>query len=413
MRTGLALLLPTLISSSLASVVSTSQRFGVVWTETAASTHSTVRYRGLDLGGKALDPVLTVGPDSHSWASLAEDGQELAVCWAADPGMQARVGFQRFDPSGVLQGGLQDIGGSSYQGVCPALIATSVGWAAVVEGSYALEGGGYAHRYGFALLDPTGAPRGPVEQLIAHDKAGTTPTLVFTGESYFVAYQAASKGILVQRVDGAGHPSGAAELVTQPSRPSYSPRLVWTGTTLVLAYLEQHPEFKDPTVALQVLGPAGTPVGPCVSVTTEDAASVLAASHADGVLNLSWVSARKAMPDRLLLARLDSQGRRLQSDLEIAAAPSGNPPNFVYTSVAGTMPVTIRSPGRRPGIRWFDLMVLPPVSSLGVAPSPWLDRNSWALTHDSVSRALSGAQGPSPGHSPRRQRRGQPRLGRI
>jgi hypothetical protein len=328
------------------SLASSGSEFGAVWLRSSTVDHPTVTMRLASLGGGVLGGEGLVGPESHSWAELASNGQEYALCWHHDPGMKGRVAFRRINRQGVPLGDPTDLSTTDYTDSCHALIPTPSGWAAVLRGY--LPAGALvptSYRYGLFLLGPTGAPLSTEEFVQVPVGDQTATSLVRLPDGYVVAYWQGPKNgsttLVIQRFGLDGRLAGPASTISPASGEGLSaPRLVWTGTNLLLFYLRKslitESEVRD--LFIQKLALDGQPAGPSRRLT-DPASTVVTSVYA------AWTGAEVAVAwiangPIVTLARLDSAGSRLQADLEMFRPSAGDNLSSARVVVTGT-PVRI------------------------------------------------------------------------
>jgi hypothetical protein len=342
---------PTGVSPSSAEVFTPSlafsgQRFGLVWMRSSGAGHPVVRMRLTDRNATPLGSEVTAGAESHSWAELAHDGTSFGLCWYSDPGMKGKVAFRRINDQGAPLGAATAVGTGDYAGVCNTLIGGSFGWAAVVRGGFQAGGGGWAHKYALARMDPSGLPVGQLTTFRPFAEETTRTGLVRTDKGYLVAYRDGRKTkdgkVLVQSFDAAGALRGKARQLSVGATHAYSPVMLWTGKQALLLYLQLEPLRGLRQIWIRRLDGTGAPL----------AAPVLATSAGDSMeFGAAWTGTEVALafvwntgelidtdklppPPKVFLARLRPDGTRLQPDLELIAGLSGT--TFSRPAVAGS-----------------------------------------------------------------------------
>ena len=342
---------PTGVSPSSAEVITPSlafsgQRFGLVWMRSSGSGHPVVRMRLTDRDANLLGSEVTVGPESHSWAELAHDGTSFGLCWYSDPGMKGRVAFRRISDQGAPLGATTAVGTGDYAGVCNSLIGGSFGWAAVVRGGFEAGGGGWVHKYALARMDPAGQLVGQLTTFRPFAEETTRTGLVRTDNGYLVAYRDGRKTkggrILVQSFDAAGVLRGKARVHSVGATHAYSPLLLWTGKQALLLYLQLDPLKGLSQAWMRRLDGTGAALAAPLLVTSAGETMELAAAWTGAELALAFVwntgeaydTDKLAPPPKIFLARLRTDGTRLQSDLELIAGLSGT--TFSRPAVSGS-----------------------------------------------------------------------------
>jgi hypothetical protein len=175
-------------------------------------------------------------------------------------------------------------------------------------------------------LNASGAPTAAAIRLTNASGVTDWPDLVWTGQSYAVAYddQRAGSGkhdLYFQRFDRNGtRIGGEVQVTTDPNRQS-SPILKWSGVEFALVWTDYR-NANNREIYFRRLAPDGSLRGGEVRVTNDAADSAwpdLAWNDADGEWAVVWHDTRDGNAE-VYFARLDANGNKRGGDVRLTSA---------------------------------------------------------------------------------------------
>jgi hypothetical protein len=273
---------------------------------------------------RLIDPAVRVTDTTgeSDAPSLVWTGSEYGLAWVDDRGGNHEIFFARIAADGELLGEPERVTDSPGEGRDPSLVWTgesyAVAWVDDQEGNFEVY---------VALLSADGAlTTGPLRVTDDPEFSGS-PSLVWTGSELAVAWNDGRDGnfeIYLARLEPDGSKIGGDLRLTNDPMFSATPSLAWTGDELALAWSDDRDGNNE--IYYARVQPDGTVVGGDVRVTDEAAySSSPAIAVAGGDRALAWLDLRD--PDReLYFARLAAGGGNQTGDLRLSelAAASGN-----------------------------------------------------------------------------------------
>ena len=266
---------------------------------------------------RLIDPAVRVTDTAgrSDAPSLAWNGSEYAVAFVDNRGGNAEIFLARVAADGALLGEPVRITDSPGEGRDPSLVWTGESWAVAwvddQEGNFEVY---------LALVSTAGAlAAGPLRVTDDPEFSGS-PSLVWTGSELVVAWNDGRDGnfeIYLARLEPDGTTIAGDVRVTTDEAFSATPSLAWTGDELAMAWSDDRDGNNE--IYYARVDPAGAVIGGDVRVTDQAAySSGPQIAVAGGARAVAWLDLRD--PDReLYFARLTAAGASQTGDVRLSA----------------------------------------------------------------------------------------------
>lgn len=313
--------------------------YGVAWHDDRDGNYE-IYFTLVDRYGVATgsERRITDAAGNSGGAAIAWTGAEYGLAWWDERNGEREIYFRRLDAAGTPIGPEYRITNAAGASTTPSIVWTGreygIAWHDARDGNDEI----YLSR-----VHPSGHPLGPEVRVTNAAGASRYASVAWTGEQYAVAWQDDRDGnteIYVARLDSLGSKVGSDVRITTAAGSSEQPSLVWNGSGFAVAWHDDRDGVWE--IYLARMYTTGTKLGSDVRITTDDAVSgypALAWSGAE--YGITWHDQRGGDWE-IYLTIFDAAGNRAAPDRRITISPGGS-----YA------PALIRENGVY-GIAWHD-----------------------------------------------------------
>jgi hypothetical protein len=306
------------------AAVFTGLQYGIAW-EDQRDGNREIYFARTDPSGVKLGPDLRVTNNAaeSSNPTLVWTGSEYGLAWEDTRDGNREIYFTRIDTSGTEIGGDIRITIAGGDSVHPSLAWNGSEYGVAWEDAR----GGLPQIY-FARLSFAGVKIGSDVQVTTGFTASSTPSLVWTGSEYGLAWNRATtvNDVYFVRLDSLGAPIGGETRVTDVAKRKDAPSLAWNGNGFGVAWTDYRNGLNT-EIYLARLDALGTEIGDEKRVTDSTGGSLVPRlTWSGGEYGVAWGDSRDGNYE-IYLARLDSSGIKSGADLRLTQddAGSGSP----------------------------------------------------------------------------------------
>ncbi len=302
--------------SAYSSLVWTGTEYGVSWYD-YRDGNGEIYFARLDSTGNKIgsDTRVTFHDESAGYQFNVWTGSEYGIAWEYPQSSSDReIYFAHLDSQGNKIGSDTRVSyGVSYSEHISLVWTGSeygIAWQDKRDGKYEIY---------FARLDGNGNNIASDIRVTYKISNVVHPFLIWQGNEYGLAW-GRSGSIYFAKLDSLGHIIGLESLVSDPSSSAGYPSLVWTGSEYGVAWRDYRDDNDE--VYFARLDSLGNKIGSDVRITYDDSISYEPTMiWTGGEYAIVWEDSRDGHPEAYL-ARVDSSGNKLGSEIIIADEPS-------------------------------------------------------------------------------------------